>query len=108
MRYRPASFTVGAVVSGVAWVVLGIMWRNGTQVGNINVGRVEPLENGGTLVTLSSPTTIDQLRFTVQSVSGRFCWSEVAALNEIEVIGMAVEPWPVLEILKLFLPMVGK
>jgi hypothetical protein len=84
------------------------LWLDGTKVGNTNVGRVEPLENGGTLITLGSATTIDQLRFTVQSVTGRFCWSEVAALNEIEVIGMAAEPWPLLEILKVFLPVIER
>ncbi len=84
------------------------LWLNGGEVATLNVGRIEPLENGGTRVTLDTPTPIDQLRFTVQSVTGRFCWSEVAALNEIEVIGMAEEPWPLLEILNVFLPLVER
>ena len=84
------------------------LWQDDTEVGSFSVGRVEPLENGGTRITLSVPTAINRLRFTVQAVSGRFCWSEVAALNEIEVIGKAAEAWPLLEIFKAFIPMVEK
>jgi hypothetical protein len=55
-------------------------------------------------VVFDTPTVIDRLRFTVNSISGRWQWSEVAALNEIEVIGQAAEPWPLLEISKVFIP----
>ncbi len=79
----------------------------GAQVGSsIPVGRVEPLENGGTLIVLSTPTVIDRLRFTVQATSGRWWWDEVAALNEIEVIGRPVESWPALQIFDHHLPIV--
>jgi len=53
------------------------------------VGRVEPLANGGTLITLAQPQQIDRLRFTVEAITGRWFSGEVAALTEIEVIGMA-------------------
>ncbi|MDX1436684.1 MAG: hypothetical protein R3335_07735, partial [Anaerolineales bacterium] len=68
------------------------------------VGRVEPLENGGTLVTLPSPVVVDSVRFTVSNTSGRWWWDEVAALNEIEIIGQANEPWPLTQISHVFLP----
>jgi hypothetical protein len=84
------------------------LWLEGAQVETIPVGRVKPLEQGGTLISLDSPTTIDQLRFTIQTVSGRFCWTQVAALNEIEVLGRAAESWPSLEILQVFLPAIAR
>ncbi|HLF87386.1 MAG TPA: hypothetical protein VI451_00435, partial [Anaerolineales bacterium] len=80
------------------------LFLDGTPVDTYSVGRIEPLENGGTLVVFDTPTVIDRLRFTVNSISGRWQWSEVAALNEIEVIGQAAEPWPLLEISKVFIP----
>jgi hypothetical protein len=81
----------------------------GAAVGNpIPVGRVEPLENGGTLITLPSPVVIDRLRFEITTTAGRWWWDEVAALNEIEVIGQAAEPWPLLQISELFMPVTRK
>lgn len=80
------------------------LYHNGATIQTLNVGRIEPLEDGGTLITLASPLVIDRLRFTVTDTSGRWYWSEVAALNEIEVIGMAAEPFPLLELSRAFLP----
>jgi len=66
------------------------LFRDGNQVGAaLPVGRVEPLANGGTLITLAQPQQIDRLRFTVEAITGRWFSGEVAALTEIEVIGMA-------------------
>jgi hypothetical protein len=48
------------------------------------------------------------LRFTINSIFGSWYWSEVAGLNEIEVIGMAAEPWPLLTIFQTFIPMIEK
>ena len=80
------------------------LYHNGSLVQTLNVGRIEPLEDGGTLITLVSPLVIDRLRLTINDTSGRWYWSEVAALNEIEVIGAAAEPFPLLEISRTFLP----
>jgi hypothetical protein len=69
------------------------LYNGGAQVGGtLNVGPIEPLSAGGTWVTLPAPVRIDRLRFTVQSISGKWWWEDVAALNEIEVLGMAAEP----------------
>lgn len=73
-----------------------------------SVGRVAPLSNGGTLITLASPARIDRLRFTVHAISGRWWWKHVAALNEIEVIGMAAGPFPLLTIGRNFLPLIRR
>jgi hypothetical protein len=101
---EPASYGEYHVESGV------IMFEyQGAAVGNpIPVGRVEPLENGGTLITLPSPVVIDRLRFEITTTAGRWWWDEVAALNEIEVIGQAAEPWPLLQISELFMPVTRK
>ncbi|TAH52020.1 MAG: hypothetical protein EYC68_08560 [Chloroflexota bacterium] len=66
------------------------MWLNGTQVGGspLSVGQVEALADGGTQITLNQPTVLDRLRFTVNATAGYWHWETVAALNEIEVIGM--------------------
>ena len=81
------------------------LFRDGALVDTIAVGRIEPLENGGgTLITLSAPITIDQLRFTVTATTGRWYWSHVAAINEIEVMGYANGVTPPFEIRSLFLP----
>ena len=82
------------------------LYRDGALVRTIPVGRIKPLADGGTLVDLGVPVEIDRLRLTVDSVNGRWHWSEVAALNEIEVIGQAAEPWPLLEIWRALLPAV--
>lgn len=71
-------------------------------------GRIEPLENGGTLITFNTPVEIDRLRLTIDAVTGRWYWDEVAALNEIEVIGQAAEAWPLLEISYTFLPIIQR
>ncbi|MCB9135947.1 MAG: hypothetical protein H6636_11010 [Anaerolineales bacterium] len=84
------------------------LFLNGIEVDSLAVGRVEPLENGGTLLVLDAPIEIDQLRFTVEMISGSWYWQEVAALNEIEVNGMAGKSWPLLEILQVFLPSVRR
>jgi hypothetical protein len=82
-------------------------YRKGVQVGaDLPVGRVEPLTNGGTLLTLAAPVVTDHLRFTIRTTTGLWSWEQVAALNEIEVVGMAAEAPPTLEVRKVFLPMV--
>ena len=80
------------------------LYHNGSLVQTRSVGRIEPLANGGTLITFASPLVIDRLRLTITDTSGRWYWSEVAALNEIEVIGAAAEPFPLLQISRTFLP----
>lgn len=68
------------------------LFREGVQQGeDLAVGRVEPLASGGTLITLAEPTQLDRLRFTVASITGRWWWQEIAALSEVEVIGMAIK-----------------
>ena len=84
------------------------LYRDGVLVATRPVGRILPLSEGGTLLTLDEPLTIDRLRLTIQTVSGRWYWSQVAALNEIEVIGRAAEPWPLLEIWRLSLPVITR
>jgi hypothetical protein len=77
----------------------------------IAVGRIEPLSTGGTLVTLAQPQTIDRLRFTIGAITGRWHWEEIAALSEIEVMGMAtaVTAPPQIEFTDfIFLPVVRK
>lgn len=83
------------------------LYRDGAVVKTINVGRIEPLSNGGTEIVLSTPIDIDALRLTVNETTGAFHWDAVAAINEIEVIGKAAESWPLLEISKSFLPSVN-
>lgn len=85
------------------------LYRDGVAVGEaISSGRIYPLSEGGTLITLDGPVTIDQLRLTVTETAGRWYWDEVAALNEIEVMGMAAEPSPLFELFELFLPMLER
>jgi len=68
------------------------LFREGVQQGDdLAVGRVEPLATGGTLITLAEPMQLDRVRFTVASITGRWWWQEVAALSEIEVMGMATQ-----------------
>ena len=87
------------------------LFYEGVQQGeDLAVARVEPLATGGTLITLAEPMEIDRLRFTVNSISGRWWWQEIAALSEIEVMGMAasvVTPLPPEALTeKVFLPAV--
>jgi hypothetical protein len=84
------------------------LYLDGVEVQSFSINRVEPLENGGALLVLDTPIVMDQLRFTVESLSGRWHWQEVAALNEIEVIGMAGGAWPVQVIHSVFLPAVQR
>jgi hypothetical protein len=68
-------------------------YYGGAQVGStLNVAQVQALEEGGTTINLAAPLKIDRLRFTVQSITGKWHWANVAALNEIEVLGMAAAP----------------
>jgi hypothetical protein len=84
---EPAQFGPYAIESGALQLYYG-----GVQQGEtVAVGRVEALANGGTLITLAAPQKIDRLRFTINSITGRWWWEEVAALSEIEVIGMAAQ-----------------
>lgn len=84
---EPAQFGPYAIESGSLQLYYG-----GVQQGEtVAVGRVEALASGGTLITLAEPQEIDRLRFTINSITGRWWWEEVAALSEIEVIGMAAQ-----------------
>ncbi|OQY82659.1 MAG: hypothetical protein B6D41_18055 [Chloroflexi bacterium UTCFX4] len=66
------------------------LWLGKNKVGPpIAVGQVEAYADGGTLITLAEPVTVNKLRFVIHSVDGYWYWSRVAALNEIEVMGMA-------------------
>lgn len=71
----------------------------------INVGQVEPLSNGGTLINLPLPVKIDRLRFTVDVINGKWWYADVAALNEIEVIGTAADRFTI-TIRKAYLPII--
>lgn len=73
------------VSSGTLALSLGSQSVGGSP---LNVGQVESLADGGTLITLNNPTVLDKLRFTVTGTTGYWYWQTVAALNEIEVIGM--------------------
>jgi hypothetical protein len=84
------------------------LYNGGSPVNSLATGRIEPLENGGTLFSFDPPVEIDRLRLTVDAVSGRWYWSEVAALNEIEVIGQATGSWPELEISYTLLPFIQR
>ena len=87
-------------------------FRNDSQVGSaLAVGRVEPLETGGTLIMLTQPVEIDRLHFTIQAVTGRWHWETIAALNEIVVMGMAtnIAAPPIKELnQRLYLPTVQR
>ncbi|MFN8488639.1 MAG: hypothetical protein U0350_13650 [Caldilineaceae bacterium] len=96
---------------GPYYVESGVLqlYEKDVQIGdNLPVGRVEPLASGGTLITLPAPVVLDKLRFTIGSITGRWSWEQVAALNEVEVIGMAAEAPAPLVVRKLFLPMVRR
>lgn len=83
-------------------------YLNGSQVGSTSVGQVNALEeSNGTLITLASPMRLDRLRFTVNAIAGKWYSEDVAALNEIEVIGQAAEQYTV-NIYPLYLPMLGR
>lgn len=82
------------------------LYVDGNVVSSQTTGRIEPLTTGGTLLTFEPPLEIDELRLTVAAVNGRWYWSEVAALNEIEVIGQASTPWPELVITHTYLPLI--
>lgn len=71
------------------------LWLGKNKVGDaIAVGQVESYADGGTLITLPEPVVANKLRFVVNNTAGYWYWSKVAALNEIEVMGMdaAAEP----------------
>ena len=70
------------------------LYRNNQLIETIPVGPILPLSDGGTLITLTTPQEIDRLRLTISAISGQWYWTDVAALNEIEVIGQAAEWWP--------------
>jgi hypothetical protein len=77
----------------------------------VAVGRVEPLESGGTLITLEQPLEVDQVSFTINEISGRWWSEEVAALSEIEVMGMAATAMPLPEVTlteQIYLPIVER
>ena len=83
-------------------------YQDGAEIGSpINIGQIEPLSNGGTSVNLPSPLEVDQIKFTVNSVSGKWSYEDVAALNEIEIIGQAAEPY-VITFKATYLPLIIK
>ncbi|NJN54389.1 MAG: hypothetical protein HC804_06320 [Anaerolineae bacterium] len=84
------------------------LYLDGALVDGRTTGRIEPLDNGGTLITFNTPLEIDRLRLRVDAVTGRWHWDDVAALNEIEVIGQAAEAWPLLEISYTYLPVIQR
>lgn len=84
------------------------LYLDGALVDGRATGRIEPLHTGGTLITFNTPVEIDRLRLTVDAVTGRWHWDEVAALNEIEVIGQAAAAWPLLEISRAYLPAIQR
>ena len=62
---------------------------NGQVIGNpLAVGQVKSMSEGGTKITLNAPVIVDKLKFTINSTAGYWYWEQVAALNEIEVMGM--------------------
>ncbi len=61
---------------------------NGQLQQSLDVGRVNSYAEGGTIINLATPLVIDRLRLTVNSTEGYWYWQNVAALNEIEVMGM--------------------
>jgi hypothetical protein len=73
------------------------LYHRDNLVESIAVGQILPLSEGGTLLELAAPLEIDRLRLTIEQVNGRWHWNQVAALNEIEVVGQAAEPWPLFE-----------
>ncbi|MFN8458459.1 MAG: hypothetical protein U0401_28035 [Anaerolineae bacterium] len=69
-------------------------YKDGVEVGSaVNTGQIEPLSAGGTAINLPSPLEVDQIKFTVNSISGKWHHQDVAALNELEIIGMAAVPF---------------
>lgn len=104
---EPAEFGPYAIEAGSLQ-----LYRNGVQQEEtVAVGRVEPLESGGTLITLAEPLEVDRVRFTVNSITGRWWWEEIAALSEIEVLGMAANalPLPLAELTEtVYLPTIAR
>ena len=90
------------ILSGTLRFYLG-----GAQVGTYTVGQIEPLTNGGTTVSLAAPIKLGRLTFTVNTVGGYWFGHTVAALNELEVIGMATQTYTV-NIRQSFLPLIRR
>jgi hypothetical protein len=83
-------------------------YLEGAQIGSQSVGQVNALEEGqGTLITLAAPLRLDRLRFTVTAITGKWWWEDVAALNEIEVIGQAAQAFTV-NIYPVYMPMLRR
>jgi hypothetical protein len=69
-------------------------YKDGVEVGSpLNVGQIEPLANGGSWFNLPAALDVDQIKFTVNITAGKWYSQNVAALNEIEVIGQAATPF---------------
>ena len=84
------------------------LYKDGTLVGSsMSVGQIEPLSNGGTSVNLPALLEIDQLTFTVGGTTGQWNYKDVAALNEIEVIGQATKLYTIVY-QSVYLPVVVK
>lgn len=84
------------------------LYLEGVLLQSQAIGRIEPLDNDGTLVTFVEPIEIDRLRLTINQVNGRWYWETVAALNEIEVIGQAADSWPMLQLSHIYLPIIQR
>jgi hypothetical protein len=90
------------VTSGTLRFYLG-----GVQVGAYPIGQIEPLTNGGTTVSFATPIKLDRLTFTINAVAGDWYGNTIAALNEIEVIGMATQIYTV-NVRQNFLPLIRR
>lgn len=67
-------------------------FHKGAPVGTpVQTGQIEPMTNGGTTLDLNTPVTADTVKLTINATEGHYYWSQVAALNEIEVIGMTAD-----------------
>lgn len=82
------------------------LYRDGQVVRTIDVGRIQPMSQGGTLIDLGGTLEIDKLRLTINETSGRYWWGIVGAIAEIEVIGTNAEPWPLVQPTATFLPLI--
>lgn len=67
---------------------------NGQVAQTLNVGQINSYAEGGTEIVLNAPLIVDKLRLTVNETAGYWYWRQVAALNEIVVMGMDDEASP--------------
>ena len=83
-------------------------YNGDSDVGNpVPVAQVASLSEGGTLITLTTPRQIDRLTFTIDAIEGKWWYQDVAALNEIEVIGKATQSITV-DVNQVYLPILAR